>query len=312
MNRNNATNYLYQPECKKYLCDTALSKINECLGKGQVVEAFELVTSSTALTVTQIKSLEVSFTNSYLAVGMDAEFKGVDVSGFKPYLFALLIKAVERLNQDYEHIWKLLQNSLVKDIDVCHPIQYVDESYYPAHYKLAFDHTISSGFDDSHYWVVTTSYKIGEHEGVHTSLVSDVDTFIKPNCSWSEGRPRNLNFNHEDDETFECYPATVEVVEKIIGYQEAYKLSGGIFKINKRTPAFVLDGFITYPKEIRQVTADEYETLVKYVQSSTLNLDDKTNSEVNKAFKYGLKRYAEKIDSYPWFFSYQTINSIYS
>ncbi|MGO2182462.1 MAG: hypothetical protein ACTH36_09115, partial [Pseudoalteromonas nigrifaciens] len=94
----------------------------------------------------------------------------------------------------------------------------------------------------------------------------------------------------------------VEVVEKIIGYQEAYKFSGGIFKIYKRKPAFVLDGFISQPKEIRQVTADEYEILAEYVQSTTLKWNDKTNSEVNKALKYVLAPFAEKLDCYPLFF----------
>ncbi|MBE0421340.1 hypothetical protein EI165_14585 [Pseudoalteromonas nigrifaciens] len=302
MNSNNAANYLYQPECKKYLCDTALSKINDYLGKGQVNEAFELVASSTVLTVTEIQALEITFFNSNLNVGADAEFKGVDVSDFKPHLFALLIKAVSNGYRVHDHIWELLNNSLLKVSDLGHHIDYQDKISDAGYHHLAYAQGISAGNDDSHYWVVTTSYKVGDNEGVHTSLVSDVDAFIEGSHLLPGARPRNLNFNHEDDETFECYPATVEVVEKIIGYQEAYKFSGGIFKIYKRKPAFVLDGFISQPKEIRQVTADEYEILAEYVQSTTLKWNDKTNSEVNKALKYVLAPFAEKLDCYPLFF----------
>lgn len=300
MNSDNTENYLYQPELKPYLCETSLSKINDCLGKGQVNEAFALVASSTALTITQIQALEFSFYNANLNCWAEANFKGVDTSDFKHYLYALLVKGASAAYQKKEHIWELLDNSLGKVSELGHPNDYMNKLSDAGHHHRAFAQNITVGFDDSNYWVVTTSYKIGEHEGVHTSLVSDIeildaDKYFQRTSSRFECRQSNLVFNHEDDNTLKSYPATVEVVEKIIGYKEAYKLSGGIFKLHKRKPAFVLDGFISQPKEIRQVTADVYEVLAKHVQSSSLKLKDDSNSEVNKAIKHGLKRYAGKV-----------------
>lgn len=290
MKSDNTTNYLYQSEYKKYLREAALLKINDYLGKGKVKEAFELVALSTVLTVTEIKHLELSLYSSNLIVYIDAHFKGVHIGNIKPYLFALLAKAVVHNHRNLEHILELLNNALLK----AHSSKY--------HY-LAFTNEINVGHDDSHYWVVTTNYKIGNNEGVHTSLVSDVTSFTESNPNLTEFRPSKLNFNQVDDETFESYPATGEVIEKIIAYQEAYKFSGGTFNINKKKQAtFVLDGVITHPKKITQVTADEYEALAKHVQSSTMKLSNEINIEVNKALKYVLEPFAEKLDSYPLFF----------
>ncbi|MEJ6533998.1 hypothetical protein [Pseudoalteromonas lipolytica] len=230
-------------------------QVDELLGSGDIDSANELIeTSLKSLTPSNKSTLSACLFSTNLTI--DSELHIED------YVFAWLVNVT--LLGSFKHIESLLDDN----VDKWEAVEDYNWSY--------FANFISVDQDSQRYWVVTTSYRIGDNTGEKITLV-EVDKNNIPATF-------DLMYEHECGLAQCTFESTQENIELLIEYEYASQLNGGSFDNEcYGRPCFDVDGYITYPNSIEEITGDEFDVLKKYCPSNTLSFNGVTNS-VAQAF----------------------------
>lgn len=230
-------------------------QVDELLGDGNIDSANELIENN-------LKSLTQSNKSSLSACLSEASLTIRSELHIEDYVFAWLINVT--LLGTFKHIESLLDENVAK----WEAVEDYNWSY--------FANFISVGHDSHHYWVVTTSYRIGDNTGDKITLV-EVDRNDIPATF-------DLMYEHECGRAQCSFESTQDSIELLIEYEYASQLNGGRFDNEcYGRPCFDVDGYITYPKSIEEITGVEFDVLKKHRPSNTLSFSDVTES-VAQAF----------------------------